>query len=490
MANYYVDYTNGNDAHDGLREPTEDTYTAESGTDDNDVYCSSLEKAGDDDYNGDFFYNVTRGESDIILDYIVADDHIILTTGISGQTTGDTFFIIKAWKTLTYACAQAFSAGDIIKVRANQTHSYSADITFVSDGTITSRIHLKSCDSIDDPWYDSSDTRPTISFGDGAYHFALSSNRFWKIERFIIKESTQCGIEANDARGLIITNCSIHTENSGVNYGVNIIDTGLFLIEDTYIYRCGYANIRLESCKGKIEGCNIYASIVPVTPRGIRFVERVALEIENTQIGVASKHSTADLSFYNARDDYIGIVKARNIELGSTTKIDGQTSETIVYIEDEDQAKMQNSVYYYHGVVIRDTSVVRPGGAASSARGTPKITCNSERELLLMSEGLWMPAAAKIITVYMRCTDFDVGDFPDSDECYIEAEYFNSAISTERIKVRSTESFSANDTWTAFTVGVFPVVLSPVYLKAYLTKYFSGPGGIGMVYVDVKPVVT
>ena len=75
---YYIDLTNGNDSHTGLREPAT-VYTAEASTSATQICCPSaaLVENGNDAYNGDYVWNVTRNLGALITDF-VETGHVII----------------------------------------------------------------------------------------------------------------------------------------------------------------------------------------------------------------------------------------------------------------------------------------------------------------------------------------------------------------------------------------------------------------------------
>ncbi len=97
---------------------------------------------------------------------------------------------------------------------------------------------------------------------------------------------------------------------------------------------------------------------------------------------------------------------------------------------------------------------------------------------------LWLPAEEKTVTIYMRT--FGYTSLPTADELYIETLYLDEATGGHRATMQSTQTVSANDTWTAFSVTFTPSQEGWVYITVYLKKYEANSG----VYVDIKPVVS
>ena len=171
MATYYIDPTNGNDAHTGLKEGN---YTADALTTDITLIDTELTEALDDAYNGDFLYNVTRGAGALITDYVAATTTITCNS-ISGQTAGDTYYILKAWLDLDTFTEAARSAGDKVIIRRGAVQcDDGTDLNFTSDGTIAAPIVIEA--DFDNAWDDQVDlsatATATLTFGSKTVTFS------------------------------------------------------------------------------------------------------------------------------------------------------------------------------------------------------------------------------------------------------------------------------------------------------------------------------
>jgi len=161
-----------------------------------------------------------------------------------------------------------------------------------------------------------------------------------------------------------------------------------------------------------------------------------------------------------------------------------------LFSEDHDQVFGAHKTVYYHGTITKDTGVVRPGGASSSAKLQPGATCSLNNPLTI-TDGvtgdfkIWSPAGSTTITLYIRSLGA-WASYPTNSELLVEASYLSDAGSADRTEVRSTEVLSDDITWVGFQVTVTPAREGFVYLTVSLGKYQASKG----IYVDIKPVVS
>ena len=400
------------------------------------------------------------------IDYVNGDDS---NDGLSPST---------AWKTIPqYTTNTVRSPGDVCYVRRNQTHSYSANIEFDEDGEPNNPIVLRGDDGTG--WSGDTDVRPVIDFGSDSVYFYLSGDLNWKFIDLDIKSGASLygNFRMADASAKFY-NCRFR-DCSGGNYGTLFTD-GNTIAE---FENCSWENntnnaIRLHSGGYFIfKGCNWDGN----GSYGLYFPYRGRAVLIDCDFGVTSANDT---------DIYISgkgvLVEGRNVTLNSTNKVAFGTSAygSIVKIEDYNGTKDDNRKWLWNGQIIRDTSVVRSGGADSSARVEPNSNCGSEYPIKMFEFVIWAPNTQKTYSVYMRASGWS--SLPTSSECYIEAEYYDQASGTHKATATSSQSFSANDTWTEFSVTVTPGQEGILRLRGYLKKYESG----AKIYVDIKPVVS
>jgi len=369
------------------------------------------------------------------------------------------------------------SPGDIIKVRAGQTHTYAGvGINFDGHGSSSQRIVLKGCDSSDDPWGDGSDVRPIIDFGDTSGSI-YNTREYWKIQHLEIKNSKHgYGAVYWGEKG-IVEDCISH-DNSQSGFRLK-------------------AGCRIVNCQGYNNGsCNleVYRDFVVEscqfdggsggTDYGIRTLEGPGFIID-TNLGTSTSHSNSDL-----RIDGGAFFWLRNVQFGSSTEISNlnDPAKGPVFVEDYDSTKLANRAVFWNGTIYRDTSVVRSGGADSSARIEPNSNCSKNFPIGLGWEwgggfARWLEAGSHSCTVYIRGENWNT--FPTADELWIEVHYYDGT-SAKRAVVKSTDTLSANDTWTAFTVNFTLNSDSPCYCYVYLGKFETD--STHRIYVDIEPV--
>ena len=160
-----------------------------------------------------------------------------------------------------------------------------------------------------------------------------------------------------------------------------------------------------------------------------------------------------------------------------------------MYSEDHQQTKGDHKRFTSVGTVTRDTGTVHSGGASSSAKLEPNSDIGLYRPLTISDDfagdfKIWTPASEKTITIYLQT--FGYSSLPTADELYIEASYLDEASGGHRATIASTDTVSANGSWTGFSVTFTPSQEGWIYVTLYLKKYESSSG----VYVDIKPVIS
>lgn len=83
------------------REPVAGSNTADLFTSTSQIWDSALISTVDDFYNGWYLYNVTRATGSVITDYSGAGKILTISPPVAGQTTGDTYIILKSDEIIT-----------------------------------------------------------------------------------------------------------------------------------------------------------------------------------------------------------------------------------------------------------------------------------------------------------------------------------------------------------------------------------------------------
>ena len=505
MPTYYVDFTNGNDSHDGLGEGVSSNITAETGTDATHVYVTkdTLAKTNDDDYNGDFLYNVTRSTGVIISDYDYDNGSgmsVLTTASVTSQTSGDTFYILRSWKTTSKA-AITLAAGDIAYVRGGMTDSPSADINFINDGTVENYITIEGCYTASpDPWHDGTTTRPIIDFADGAFQIAIMNDNYWKLKSLDVMRSadTEGAIAAGINQGMpIIEDCRIYDNNGGSN-GIGLKLQGSANVKDCILYDNKTNNISIYIGAVYIENCYIYGG-ENGTQNGL-VIKTASAMVKNTKFGKdisnnTSQHSGSDV-YVNLGGSPPSIMYGRNVVLASTTPVHADYyavagDKALVSIEDDTQTHCAFKQWQFSGIAQKSTTYKRDGdgGTAWSILGEANSNCNANFPLYLIGDWMrgipiYLDGTEQTITMYALCHDGASTTYTSADKFTIEVEHYESAgvwaIDT------STQDFAAEDTWTAFSVTLTPGAAGPAYVRVKLLEY----NGNHDLYVDPTPVIS
>lgn len=500
MVDYYYDYTNGTDGsagtvHDGLKEDNSGSnYTAEASTDTTSIYVSTgvLDNTSDDDYNGDYLYNVTRSTGVIISDFDADDgsgNSVITTPSVTGQTSGDTFFIIRARKTFEDFVENSRNAGDRAFLRGGQTFDMSAisdHVRAVSSGSATSTIKVIGCDGANyDPWYDGTVSKPIMDGGSVDYYMLdLYGVSYWEIDNLDFKGgSASTGAVASQfCRINFFKNCTFRETDTGTE-GI----------------RCVYGSHYFENCTFKDTGNDNQLDILTA------IVMAVDCNFDKGSVSGTTAEAISST----------GIFEAYNCTFGATNQFTGEiftvsggsceirlyncfinttTSRYVVastnrygklYSEDHDQVSGDLYIESGPGDIINEDTVLRSGGSGKSLKYIPRSGRIGDAERLGI--GLvtnypsgwrqWCAAEETTITIYVR--GYGWTGFPTADQLFLHASYISGA--GARTVVQSTETISDNTTWTALTVTFTPSSAGWVYLDVLLGHYESSSG----IYVDL-----
>jgi len=376
------------------------------------------------------------------------------------------------------------SPGDIIYLRRGQTHTYAGvDIHFDEDGDVNNLITLMGDDGTG--WPDETGlAKPIISFGDAARRFDFYDDYFWKISDFeLIESDSAYGAARFYHAVMVIEKIDFHDNDPG-GRGCTIMGGRNVLVYKCTFYNNLYTNCYVNYSAGLVfKECSFDGGPV-TTDRGIWCLENVITLID-TNFGVTTPHDTCDIQIYSW-----GIVRGRNVRLASPTKVSfppHHGKESYVRIEDYGGTKLDNRGFYQMGNIIRDTAIVRPEGAPSSARMEPNSFCglNLPLELCMFSEEFsrWLKAGARSCKMYVRCSGWTV--LPTADELYLEVLYYDT-VEAKRASVKSTQAVTANDVWAELSVSFSLNSDSPCYANIVLKRYEAG----AKVYVDILPIWT
>lgn len=515
MTDFYVDLTNGTDGtnattvHDGKREPTATNYTAIASTDATHVYIAqgALDNDTDDNYNGDFLYNVTRSAGALISDYDADDGggNSVLTTGsIASQASGDTFFILRALKTIEKftSTGDARTAGDTCYVRANTTETVgAADIAFDEDGTAAAILKVIGCDATtNDPWDDNSNTKPIIDFNGGAYQFITGGDDYWELNRLAIRNSSDT--TGNFAHGTSrlwrLVDCKFYDT---VGTGSAVAGLNISGRCQAYLSGCEFVdnntmNVMVASGSlARFDTCTFNGGAGGTTTGVV--VRGAEAYFDGCSFGVTTAHATTDLAIDSSQ------VWLRNCTLTTLPAASafGANGGGQLFWEDCTMPNSWASTGHanYHWLVQQETTAVRAGGGAVSAKVLPLASGGTGGAYAPMSLAgnygflarpiqLWGVAdTSYTVTVYIRPIDA-WATYPVASNLWLEASYLDHATNHTRTTVKSNDVLTGNDgsTWVAYDVTFQPAQTGPIYLDVVMTAYEATKG----IYVDLTPVVS
>jgi len=368
------------------------------------------------------------------------------------------------------------AAGDVIYLRRGQTYLYEAtDIVFDEDGSANNYITLMGDDGTG--WSDESGlSRPIIDFGTGNVTFKTDYADYWKFEDIEFTNALHILIRYSQG---VKANKLVSHDSRNDGFYIQLCNDGEFSECEAYDNTRHGFYIISQISPLKFKNCVSYGN----GQWGFKALNyAIPIELEDCTFGSPTVNTSGDISLGSS---YSSQIKGRNVTLSSSTKVDTiSVMGSFVKIEDLDGTKDNNKAWLWNGTITRDTSVVRTGGADSSACVEPNSNCGTEHPLKMFDFVIWAPASQKTYSVYMYASGWTT--LPTASECYIEAEYYDQAAGAHKATMQSTQAFTANDTWTEFTVTVTPAQEGILRLRGYLKKYEAG----AKVYVDIKPVIS
>jgi hypothetical protein len=190
---------------------------------------------------------------------------------------------------------------------------------------------------------------------------------------------------------------------------------------------------------------------------------------------------------FQASDGSYSLIGNNIIVLGKATCAASFTNRNLIYGGDqqvyfEDYGGVLGAQYaaWAQGDVIKNTSTLRSGGAASSIEVIPLSTLGSGGFVRFFDwTELAVPTGNKTKTIYIRA-DAACSVYPTNVQLYFEAEYLNHLTLLTTATIASTEVLSDGSTWTAFTVTFNPLQVGPVRYRGYLKWYEASR----KIYVD------
>jgi len=353
------------------------------------------------------------------------------------------------------------TAGDIIKMRANQTHVM-AGISLIADesGTVAALIKLKGCDSVDDPWTDSSDVHVTFDFSDTAFNCTWAADIFWYFENIdFIQSSNSTGAFYLYGAYLTFLDCVFRDNNGG-----GVTSTGDYGIS-TFTECEFYGNIT-QGVKIVRNWINFYSCVfnggVATQDYGLVFEAGMSIA-EDCLFSQTTAHDVGDIRC----NERIISLHMRRCKYNTVSFIGNYAPDFTS--EDDNQVIGVHKTYYLGGIKESETTEVRGGGATSSIKVTPNAKCTINYPIMAMEwEEQSVPASEQTRGVAIKQGLADPSGFPTNTELYLEAEYYNHATNDTVATAVSTATISVYNTWTWFPVTYTPAQVQKVRYRVWL----------------------
>lgn len=386
--------------------------------------------------------------------------------------------------------------GDTVFIRWNQTHLMgNCNVIIDGGGTAVNPNVLAADDGTGWPG-DTQTTRPTFDFLNTDTQIYSYDQDFWEVYGFIFKNSARQTTRSspltwNDADGWFLEYCDFLDNNdapAGYNKGLHVDGVGQAVIKNCLFRNNGNWNLYCDNNKLIIEDC-IFDAGTENTQYGLSVRASIVIMLD-CELGKNNTHTNADISYIGNPSE----ITARNIICYSTNKVIA-SSPVMVYgsfFRCEEWGGVIGAQYYWCtlGIMERDTTIKY--GADSSRRVDPNTSgesttpCSIRYPLQVLDIPLHVPNIQKTYKVYVYGTGWSGTPLLSADEFWIEAYYFDTGGSAKRAIVKSTQTLTANSTWTEYSVTVTPVITGVLYLRAFLAKAETG----ALLYVDIKPVIT
>ena len=313
-----------------------------------------------------------------------------------GTTTSKAFCHLNRYTTDTTR-----TAGDILKVRANQTNVIAGiNISFDEDGTVISYLEIRGCSIADDPFGDASAVKPIFDFGSTSFYMAINSDDYWRLYNLAICRG-QFAVYIT-SKNTIIDSCDIY---SNTTYGIGTYTNAHYSeVLNCSLYSNNQANIQFGFGSAyTISNCTFnggtgtwYAIDVQIAAGG-----SFQINIKDCTFGVTTQHTTAAIR--------CGLpLSMRNTIIVDTVPISATQNIMFVTSEDNEQSIGEHKSWLTGGTVTKSATVLRSGGGTSSAYLLPssvvtvKYPLNIAYGSLNPDFAVWCPASATTVTVYAR----------------------------------------------------------------------------------------
>jgi hypothetical protein len=448
-----------------------------------------------------------------------ADDACTITPAFQQAThtddNGATFICVSATNT-GLAIATAFphlnryttdttrTAGDILKVRANQTNVIAGiNITFDEDGTAASYLEIRGCSVADDPFSDASNVQPIFDFGNTAFQFTISGDDYWRIYNLTTTNSSYTAgiIGAGSGKGLLLDTLTVYGNTSAAS-GIGISVTGTNpTILNCVVYGNKVKNIDINTgLNVKIKGCTINGGAA-TTDYGV-YSDSANVEIIDTTFGGTTTHDTASVTITTNG----GNIQARNCTF--TDAVEFTSTANGISFQSEDHDGVMGAAFdaYSSGTITKSTTVLRVGGGLSSALLLPSsvatiiVPLSISNWTLVPDFAVWCPASPTTVTVYMRANTI-WATYPTAAQLFIQADYWAGVTAIRSQSTSSNQTLIDNrepagagtytaDAGTNTTTVVDAGLAGTAYIGKYLYNSTRSAGAEITNYVDGTKTIT
>ena len=387
--------------------------------------------------------------------------------GDDGETFGNAWLTIGKYTTTTVR-----TAGDIATLRANTSETMAIDLVFDESGNKDNYIEIRSASIAYDPWSDGSDVKPILTFGDNVKNAVGSSDDYWKLNRFVMKES------ADGSGALNLTSCDFwyildmeisDNASAGIdaNYGPITIEGGNFFSNGTY-------SLLLHSCIGSVIS-SVFNGGGDTTDYGIRVNRSAQVDIVHSSFGQTTSHNTEDITPFT-----MASVRTRDCVLDIPIV---PISNSRFFSEDNGAVYGAGLITDFTGTITQDSGV-KTGAAAFSNKMEPNANCGVNSPLTLNGNSVvnfpfiikCIAGVSKTVTVKIRSLG-TWGTYPINTELFLEFWYLDHAVDATRTKAVSAQVLSHASDWVSFTVTFTPQQTGLAYGTVKLGIYEDAGDG-------------
>jgi hypothetical protein len=280
---------------------------------------------------------------------------------------------------------------------------------------------------------------------------------------------------------------------SGTAFGCQVAVNGSATseISGTLVGNCyGVSGGNQNTISGTIKGCllGLYSGTSQTLTGTIKLCNQVAIDRTDVVVtGVVGPGNASDFGFMSIYGGINLLVRIRSVAtlpasptyLYRNQLFDTGYDQGVFFENDGLQLGAARAVKLM-GDIIKNTTIVRAGGAASSLEVIPQSNCSTNAPLKICEwTELDVAASAQNRGVYIKGEGWS--SYPSAAELYFEAEYVSNDTTFTTTTIASTAVISDNTTWTYFSCAEFtPAVVSHVHYRIWLKKY----GSSCKVYVD------